>query len=145
MEILTIGFTKRSAEDFFEALKKAEIRRVVDVRLRNTSQLSGFSKAGDLQFFLHRLISASYAHEPLLAPTAKMLDDYRHRSVAWDAYANLYVELLEGREVSRKLNREDFETRTILLCTEPSSERCHRRLAAEYLARSWEDVEVVHL
>ena len=43
MEIYSIGFTKKSAGEFFGALKTAGIERLLDVRLNNTSQLAGFA------------------------------------------------------------------------------------------------------
>ncbi len=52
MNIYTIGFTKKSAKEFFEILKKNEIEQVIDIRLNNTSQLSGFAKKNDLKYFL---------------------------------------------------------------------------------------------
>ena len=69
MEIYTIGFTKRTAEQFFGPLKQAGIRRLVDVRLNNRSQLAGFTKVGDLPYLLRTICDADYRHEPLLAPS----------------------------------------------------------------------------
>ena len=77
MRILIIGFTKKSAEKFFESLKKAKARHVVDVRLNNVSQLAGFSKKKDLEYFLENLCHMDYVHVPSLAPTKDMLDDYK--------------------------------------------------------------------
>ena len=71
MALYTIGFTKWKARDFFEVLRRSEIKRVVDVRLNNVSQLSGFSKRDDLAYFLRELCGADYVHEPLLAPTSE--------------------------------------------------------------------------
>src|SRR5205085_8376879 len=79
MEVYTIGFAKRTAPDFFGALRRAGIRRLVDVRLNNTSQLAGFTKRDDLPFLLHEICRAEYLHEPLLAPTQDMLDTYKKR------------------------------------------------------------------
>ena len=79
MEIYSIGFTKKSAHQFFGALRQAGVRRLVDVRLNNVSQLSGFAKRQDLPYFLKELCGADYLHEPLLAPTQTMLDDYKKR------------------------------------------------------------------
>lgn len=145
MEIYTIGFTKRSAADFFGTLEAAKVQRVVDVRLNNRSQLAGFTKASDLPFFLERIQGASYDHEPLLAPETEVLRSYRAREMAWDEYEQRYVALLQSRQVETHLSRHAFATRSVLLCTEPEPEHCHRRLAAEYLRSRWGDVEVVHL
>jgi uncharacterized protein (DUF488 family) len=68
MEIYTIGFTQTTAERFFTRLGGVGVRRLLDVRLNNTSQLAGFAKAKDLPYFLQELVGATYEHEPLLAP-----------------------------------------------------------------------------
>ena len=44
MIIYTIGFTQKSAEQFFETIKANKIELLIDVRLNNKSQLAGFSK-----------------------------------------------------------------------------------------------------
>lgn len=79
MEIYTIGFAKKSAEAFFGALRKAGIKRLVDIRLNNTSQLAGFTKRDDLKFFLKELCNSEYIHEPLLAPTPEILNSYKKK------------------------------------------------------------------
>ena len=76
MEIYTIGFTQKSAAEFFGALRRAGIKRLIDVRLGNTSQLAAFAKRDDLAYFLGEICAAEYRHEPMLAPTAEILDDY---------------------------------------------------------------------
>ena len=65
VNVYTIGFTQTTAEGFFNRLIKAKIQRVIDVRLNNTSQLSGFAKVKDLTFFLRQLAEIDYLHEPL--------------------------------------------------------------------------------
>ncbi len=145
MEIYTIGCTQTTAERFFERLTAAGIRRLLDVRLSNTSQLAGFAKASDLPYFLRELIGASYAHEPLLAPTKELLDDYKKRKGDWSTYEAGFLELMRGRRIETALDPADFHTRTALLCSEATAENCHRRLVCEYLADRWPDVRVVHL
>ena len=44
MEIYTIGFAKKSAEAFFGALRKAGIKRLIDIRLNNTSKIASLRK-----------------------------------------------------------------------------------------------------
>jgi uncharacterized protein (DUF488 family) len=145
MEIYTIGFTQTTAERFFKRLADAGVRRVLDVRLNNTSQLAGFAKASDLPYFLGELIGASYEHEPLLAPTKELLDDYRKRKGAWTAYETGFLELMARRAIETAISRSDFETSTALLCSEATADRCHRRLVCDYLIERWPDVRAVHL
>ena len=145
MEIFTIGFTQKSAEAFFGTLKQSGVRQLVDVRLNNKSQLAGFAKRGDLAYFLRELCDAAYSHEPLLAPTQDMLGAYRRKIMTWSDYERKYLELLDSRQVGTQIARQTFETRSVLLCSELKPDRCHRRLAAEYLAGVWGDVNIVHL
>lgn len=145
MEVYTIGFTRRSADSFFGALRGAGVGRLLDVRLNNTSQLAGFAKRDDLQFFLRELCGAEYVHEPSLAPAREMLDDYRKARSAWDEYERQYLALLAERRVDETLDRGMFASPTALLCSEPTAERCHRRLALEYLAAAWGGITPIHL
>lgn len=145
MEIYTIGFTKKSAEGFFEALKKSGVERLVDVRVNNTSQLAGFTKKRDLVYLLEQLLGADYLHEPLFAPTKELLKGYRAGDVTWEEYEMVYLALLAEREVEREIPRDLFTRRTVLLCSEPTSDFCHRRLVVEYLNRAWGNVQAVHL
>lgn len=117
----------------------------MDVRLNNTSQLAGFAKRDDLQYFLREICQAEYVHEPVLAPTQDILDAYKKKSIDWDEYARRYRELLVSRKAEVAVDRSLFDVPAVLLCSEPTAERCHRRLAAEYLAEHWADVKVVHL
>jgi len=144
MIIYTIGFTKKSAKEFFEILKKNNIEQLVDIRLNNTSQLAGFTKKGDLEYFLKELCGIEYYHFQFLAPTKEIRDQY-NKEKNWDTYVKAYINLLEKRKILNRLDMSFFERKTCLLCTEQSSDYCHRRLLAEYLKEHWKDVEVVHL
>jgi len=145
VEIYSIGFTQTTAERFFERLSDAGVARLLDVRLNNTSQLAGFAKAKDLPYFLHELIGATYEHQPLLAPTQDLLDDYKKRKGDWATYEARFLALMANREIESKLSMAEFETPTALLCSEATAEHCHRRLVCEYLAARWPDVRPVHL
>ncbi len=145
MEICTIGFTQTTAEHFFERLADAEVERLLDVRLNNSSQLAGFAKAKDLPYFLRRLVGATYEHQPLLAPTQELLDAYKKRKGDWTSYAVDFLALMETRRVHEVLPRDGFERRTALLCSEATAERCHRRLVCEFLEERWPDIRAIHL
>ncbi|OHB62842.1 MAG: hypothetical protein A2Y77_16795 [Planctomycetes bacterium RBG_13_62_9] len=144
MKIFTIGFTKKSAEEFFTRLKGAGVRRVVDVRLNNTSQIAGFAKARDLAFFLRAIAGIDYLHLPELAPTQEILDDFVKAKGAWSEYARRFTELMETRRVAETLPGALLEG-DCLLCSENTPEHCHRRLVAEHFQKHWPDVEIVHL
>jgi uncharacterized protein (DUF488 family) len=145
MKIYTIGYTKKTAEEFFGALEQHGVQRVVDVRLKNTSQLAGFTKKQDLEYFLH-LLGIEYCHLELLAPTPELMKAYRDSGEDWDIYVAEFSRLLEERDVLGTLDREFFsEKRSCLLCSEPEAEHCHRRLVAEHLQGAWAGVEIEHL
>ena len=145
MEIYSIGFTQKTAEHFFGLLKRAGIRRLLDVRLNNVSQLAGFTKREDLQFFLKEICGADYQHEPLLAPTQEILDDYKKKKGSWSEYETKFLTLMAERRIEEKIDRSQFSIPTVLLCSEPTAEHCHRRLVLEHLRDKWGDLEVTHL
>jgi len=145
MAVYTIGFTKKSAAEFFGALKRVGVKRLLDVRLSNSSQLAGFTKKEDLAYFLQEILGAEYKHEPLLAPTRELLDRYKKQRGSWHDYEVAFLELMKQRSIESHLDRSLFGGPTVLLCSEATAERCHRRLVLEYLRERWGELEVVHL
>lgn len=145
MEICTIGFTGRTAQDFFETLMNAGVDRLVDVRLNNSSQLAAFTKQRDLMFFLDRILGAGYVHEPQLAPTPELLRSYRSKEISWQEYEKRFLDLMEERRIEEEVPKELFVGKPVLLCSETTPDKCHRRLVAEYLASRWGDIKVTHL
>ncbi len=145
MEIFTIGFAGKSAPTFFGILKKAGIRRLIDVRINNTSQLAGFTKSDSLPFFLHEILDIDYVHEPLLAPEKEAMTAYRKEKGDWEKYERDFIKLMNERRVAELLDRSLFDIPAVLLCSEPTADRCHRRLVAEYLAAKWGNVTITHL
>ena len=144
MKLYTIGFTRKSAERFFGLLRESGARRVVDIRLRNTSGLAGFSKKDDLAWFLNELCGMDYIHLPRLSPTDELLDAYRGKRITWDEYVPIFNTLIQRRLIHAAIPR-DIIADSCLLCSEPTADRCHRRLVAEHLQRHWGDVEIIHL
>ncbi|MEQ1903036.1 MAG: DUF488 domain-containing protein [Pirellulaceae bacterium] len=145
MEIFTIGFTQSTAAGFFGRLKQAGIRKLLDVRLNNRSQLAGFAKRDDLAWFLRELCDADYEHQPLLAPNQEMLDAYKKNGGDWADYEVRFMELMREREIEKVLKPEDFAAPTVLLCSEATEENCHRRLVIEYLQQHWKGIRATHL
>ncbi len=144
MKVFTIGFTQKSAEEFFRAVRESGVKRVLDVRLNNVSQLAGFSKRDDLRYFLREICDVEYLHLPELAPTEEILDAYKKRKSDWQTYTRDFTELLRQRRVEGVVPRELIDD-SCLLCSEAEPTRCHRRLVAEYLRDRWGDLEIVHL
>jgi uncharacterized protein (DUF488 family) len=145
MEIYTIGFTKKSAKQFFSSLTKAGIERLIDIRLNNTSQLAGFAKQADLSYFLQTICSIEYLHLPDLAPTHEILKAYQKKEINWDEYERRFHSLLSERRVAAKVDKTLFFKKSVLLCSEAKPERCHRRLVAEYLKNEWGNIDIHHL
>lgn len=142
--LYTIGFTKKSARKFFDLLQRENVKEIVDTRINNTSQLSGFAKGKDLEFFAQEIGGIDYSHELLFAPTQDMLKAYRRGDMTWDEYEEEYISLLGSRDVKNKVKVEDLDHRCFL-CSEHSPEYCHRRLLAEYLQSFYPSIEIVHL
>ncbi len=144
MKIFTIGFTKKSAEQFFNNLQTAGVKRVVDVRLNNVSQLSGFAKRNDLAYFLKQICGMDYTHLPSLAPTKDILDAYKKNRGSWETYERDFIDLMAARKIENVIKQETLED-ACLLCSEDKPHYCHRRLVAEYLREYWGNVEIKHL
>lgn len=115
------------------------------MRLNNSSQLAGFSKRDDLAYFLRQICDAEYVHEPLLAPTQNMLDTYKKEKGSWTEYERRFLALMAERNIEDRLDPQMFNIRTVLLCSEATAERCHRRLVLEYLQSKWGGLEIIHL
>ncbi len=145
LRLCTIGFTRTTAESFFRRLVDARVRRVIDVRLNNTSQLAGFAKAGDLAYFLRALGAMDYVHEPLLAPTPDMLSAFKKLKGDWAVYERQFLDLMDRRRIEERFSPDHFRD-GCLLCSEAKPHRCHRRLVAEYLGERWSlPIAVEHL
>ncbi len=134
MEVFTMGFTKKDAKCFFNLICKNKIELLIDIRLNNSSQLAGFTKGSDLEFFLKELCDCAYSHEEFYAPTKDILRDYQKKVISWDEYVEKFSDLLLKREIERSFSNKYLAySRVLLLCSEPTPEKCHRRLVAEYL------------
>lgn len=145
MEVYTIGFTKKNASQFFEAIRRKRIKRLIDVRLNNSSQLAAFAKKDDLRYFLETICGVEYVHIPLLAPTQQMLDEYKKQKGSWAAYEQRFMNLMKERQVEKRLDRGLFDVPCVLLCSEATAQHCHRRLVLDYLQQHWDGIVVEHL
>ncbi len=144
INIFTIGFAGKSACEFFTKLRDAEIKRVIDVRLNNVSQLAGFTKKRDIEYFLKEIGKIEYIHRPEFAPTKNILDAYKKKEIDWSEYESQFRQLMTERQIENLVTCEEINN-VCLLCSEAKPEKCHRRLVAEYLQNHWGDVLVHHL
>lgn len=147
MKLYTIGFTKKSARKFFSLLKQYSVNKLLDIRLNNCSQLAGFSKGSDLEFFCE-LCNIGYEHDIRLAPTKLILDNYKNKSISWIEYEEQFINLLKERQVEKLFDfRNGNFDGLCFLCSEEKAGQCHRRLVAEYVkSKNPElDIEIVHI
>ena len=146
MKIFTIGFTQKSAKTFFETLSSNGINLLIDIRLNNKSQLAGFSKGEDLQYFLPTICNCEYVYCPEFAPDKETLDLYKGKKIKWPEYETRYSKLIDERgaikQFSKRFNKYD---NIVLLCSEPTPEKCHRRLFADMIKTELKEVEITHL
>ena len=143
--LYTIGFTKKSAEQFFNLLRNNNVKQLVDVRISNSSQLAGFAKGKDLEFFVKEICHIPYRHITDFAPSKELLDCWHKQEVTWEEYEKIYIRLLKERNILRDYGVKSFDG-SCFLCSEDTPEQCHRRLLAEYLQEhSKEKVTIVHL
>lgn len=144
IELFTIGFTKKNAQRFFELLREGKVNKIVDTRINNTSQLSGYAKADDLRFFAKEIADIGYEHEINFAPTKELLSKYRKKEMTWEEYEVEYLNLLDMRKVKSKVEIEKLH-KNCLLCSEHEADKCHRRLLAEYFQAVNNNVKITHL
>lgn len=143
--IYTMGFTQKSAKEFFELVQNNSIEILIDVRLNNQSQLAGFTKGRDLSFFLDKICGCEYSHELMFAPTKIILDSFKKGIISWGEYEKQFNFLMKTRKAEfifeKKYSRYN---RVLFLCSEHTPTNCHRRLVAEYI-QSHRDIEIIHL
>ena len=144
IQLFTIGFTKKGAKTFFESLQNAGVKRLLDIRLNNVSQLAGFAKKADLEYFLNTICDIDYAHLLDLAPTKEIVDEYKKNKGDWQQYEVQFLELIHQRKIEDKVS-PDLIDGACFLCSEASPNHCHRRLVAEYLNQQWGNVDIQHL
>jgi uncharacterized protein (DUF488 family) len=145
INLYTIGFTQKTAEQFFGLLRKNSISVLVDTRLKPDSQLSGFAKKRDLPYFLHHLCDCNYRYMSEMSPSDDLLSQYRGDK-SWTKYEIAFNQLLVQRDLISQLERSWWmANKACLLCSEHQPDYCHRRLVAEYIASYWKDTEIVHL
>ncbi|MDJ0534448.1 MAG: DUF488 domain-containing protein [Xenococcaceae cyanobacterium MO_207.B15] len=142
--LFTIGFTKKTAQEFFTLLSEAGVKRIIDTRLNNVSQLAGFAKRKDLEYFLKEIANIEYLHILDLAPTKDILDNYKKKKGDWKTYEKSFLELMQKRKIENKISPAILDG-GCLLCSEAKPHNCHRRLVAEYLNNKLGNISICHL
>lgn len=142
-----MGFTQKSAEEFFSLLEYNKIDLLLDVRLNNKSQLAGFTKYPDFEFFLKRICNIKYSHDTVFAPTKQLLDDYKKELISWETYEKQFNALIRERHIEinfLRIVKNNFQN-ICLLCSEVTAEKCHRRLVTEYLQEKIANIKIIHI
>lgn len=144
--LYTIGFTQKSAKDFFELLIKNKVKKIVDIRINNSSQLAGFAKGKDLAYLADAIANIGYIHITDFAPTKELLSSYQKGDVSWQEYIKVFRNLLDERKITAKYDIKNYN-QACFLCSEATPEQCHRRLLSEYLKEQCpeEDIKIIHL
>lgn len=145
VKIYTIGFTKKTAKEFFELLIKSGVKKVIDIRLGNKSQLAGFAKGIDLEYFLG-LHHIEYEHDESLAPTEELRKKYedKENKMTFEEYTVIFNDILEQRKSLDKYKGEDLDG-VCFLCSEEKPDKCHRNLVVTGIKASDENVVIIHL
>lgn len=144
IHLFTIGFTEKSAEQFFSLLLDSGVKKLIDTRVNNTSQLSGFAKGRDLAYFCGAIGGIEYEHRLDMAPTKELLSQYRKGGMGWAEYTERYLELLRRRKLRSKVQIRDLDG-ACFLCSEHLPGECHRSLLADHLKEENPELEIVHL
>lgn len=144
IKLYTIGYAGKSAEEFFRLLKSSGAKKIIDIRLNNKSQLSGFAKGSDLKYFAKQIAGIDYQHVIDFAPSDVLLKRYRKKEMSWAEYEVEYLKLICSRDIAQKIDWDQLHL-SCLLCSEHLPDHCHRRLLAEYLQRMNRNVVIKHL
>ena len=145
MHLYTIGYSEKTAQEFFELLKLNHIDCLVDIRIYPDHEGAMYASKRDLPYLLKELAGCDYTYMGSLAPTPKLLEDV-HKDNDHDKYARGFAKIMAEGKIPHSLDREFFEKQTCcLLCFEATAEFCHRRLVAEQMQKYLEGMEIIHL
>lgn len=133
--IFTIGSNRKSAETFFELLRRNNVRFLLDIRLKNTSQLAGFAKGNDLEYFTKRILGIGYRHDVRFAPDEGLFENRKAKGLSMDQFALKFREILNERNMKKILLDEyaDVMDGICLICSEEDHRECHRSVVAGYV------------
>lgn len=143
MKLFTIGYAQKSAKELFEILKRNQVRKVYDVRLKNANSYCFYTHKRDFGFLLS-LGGMEYEHKENWAPEKELLDGYRDKEISWAQYVQQFNKIIRERNILQGVNAEKLDG-CALLCAEATHHQCHRRLLAEYFKAHFSQIEIVHL
>lgn len=144
-KLYTIGFSKKSAEKFFSILEENRIILLLDIRLNNTSQLSGFSKFPDIKFFLKKISNIEYIHDVNFAPKEITLKKYKKQLINWEEYKKEFISTMKERNIEKYIKKYKNYENICLLCSEEEASKCHRSLVASIFQKYFINLEIINL
>ncbi|TJX12702.1 DUF488 domain-containing protein [Tissierella creatinini] len=145
-KIYTIGFTKKTAERFFNILKENRIELVLDIRLNNTSQLAGFAKFPDIKYFLNQICGIEYIHDVRFSPSEETLKRYKKKAINWEQYISEFNITMNERNINKDIKENySLDKNVCLLCSEVTSENCHRSLVSSRFKDIFGDIDIINL
>lgn len=144
--LYTIGFTQKSAESFFDLLNKNKVKTVIDIRLNNTSQLAGFAKFPDIQYFLKKICDIDYIHDKIFSPTELTLKKYKNKEITWKQYVEEFNETMQARDVDKHIEKNyKYLDNICLLCSESTHEKCHRSIVSDMFKKQFNNIIIKNL
>ena len=145
-KLLSVGFTKKSCQDFFKLLIDNKVKRIIDTRINNTSQLAGFTKYPDL-VYIAKLHNIDYLYREDMAPSKELLKRYRDKKVKmpWQEYTKVYLSLIRERKVIEKITNIQEFNNSCFLCSEHKAKECHRSLLLDKIKEKFKNIEIIHL
>ncbi|MDI6655257.1 MAG: DUF488 domain-containing protein, partial [Candidatus Hydrothermarchaeota archaeon] len=143
--IYTIGFTKKSLEEFVNLLRENNITKLIDIRLNRNSQLFGFAKERDIKYILEEFLNMKYEVISEFAPTEELRKEYQ-KDKDWEKYEKGFLKIIKERNLEKFKGKVlDDKERICLLCSEPEPDNCHRRLISEFFSKLGSNVNIKHL
>lgn len=146
INLYTIGFTKKTAEKFFNLLIDNNVEKVLDIRLNNTSQLSAFAKYPDIEYFLKEIAGIGYIHDKNFAPDKNTLISYKKGEITWEDYIEEFEASMQERDIEEYIAEKYSNINNYcLLCSEATPVNCHRSLLAQIFKRNIGKIEIKEL
>lgn len=139
-KIFTIGFSGKKQDSFLEVLDAVGVKTLIDIRLWRVARFVPWASGINLT----KILGERYKYYPELAPTKELLGAYKDGQIDWAGYKKVFNGILTERQAENLFQQPDLN-KVCFLCSEKSFEHCHRRLVAEYLARHFPDIQIVHL
>lgn len=134
VEIFTISAYQTTAEQFFNKILQRQADLVLDIRLKNESQLCGFTKKKDLAYLIPLICKADYICDRFFAPDPVLLNQYLKHWIPWEQYAHKYQESMKAKSIKKYFHDHYGKyVRVCLIGTATAKRRSHSEVLSEML------------